>query len=349
MERPTVYVYRPVDASARSHTTLEEAGCRVVVGGLAPGRPVDEARPPDAAALLGATYPGVMDRAFLESFPSLRIVAKYTIGFDDVDLEAATRLGVLVTHCPTEANWGGVAEGTVALMLGWLKKLRERDRHVKAGGWRDRSLEGTYVGAREDGYAGLTIGIVGLGRVGRRVAELLAPWRARLLGVDPYVGDDVFAARGVLRTDLDALLADSDVVTLHCSLTEETRRLVDAARLARMRRTALLVNTARGPVVDLDALCDALEGGRLGGAALDVFPEEPLPRDARILSFGDRVLLAPHMVAANAGGTLAPAIPWATEAVLAALSGRVPEHVVNEEAVGRWRERFGGRPLLHSA
>ncbi len=348
MQRPTVYIYRPVDGSTRSHRRLEEAGCRVVVGRAAPARMPDAARPADAAALLGATYPGVMDHDFLASFPSLRIVAKYTIGVDDVDLEAATRLGILVTHSPTEANWGGVAEGALALMLGWLKKLRERDRHVKAGGWRASELEGVYVGAREDGYAGLTIGIVGLGRAGRRLADLLAPWRVRVLATDPYVGDDVFAAHGVRRADLDTLLGESDVVTLHCSLTDETRGLIDAARLARMREHALLVNTARGAVVDLEAVCDALEAGRLGGAALDVFPEEPLPGDARILSLGDRVLLAPHMVAANRGGTLAPAIPWATDAVLAALAGRMPEHVVNTEAAALWRERFECRSVLQS-
>ena len=108
----------------------------------------------------------------------------------------------------------------------------------------------------------------------------------------------------------------------------------------------MLVNTARGAVVDLDALCDALEARALAAAALDVLPEEPLPRDARILRLGDRVLLSPHMVAANQGGTLGAAIPWATEAVLAALRGELPERIYNTEAVAKWQARFGGKSLL---
>ena len=128
-----------------------------------------------------------MDRAFLTISPQLRLVGKYTIGVDDVDVEAASALGVLVTHCPTEANWGGVAEGALALMLALLKRIRERDRLVKAGGWREPPIYGTYVGKRADGYAGITIGIVGLGRAGGRVADLLRPWGARVLAADPYV------------------------------------------------------------------------------------------------------------------------------------------------------------------
>src|SRR5690606_17167261 len=266
------------------------------------------------------------DRALLERSPRLRLVAKYTIGFDDVDLDAASALGVLVTHSPTEANWGGVAEGTLALMLALLKRVRERDRHVKAGGWRDPSLLGTYLGARADGHPGVTIGIVGLGRAGGRVAELLAPWRVRILACDPYVPDEKFARLNVRRVSLDTLLEESDVVTLHCNLTRETLNMIDAARLALMKPSAVLVNTARGRIVDLGALTDALERNKIAAAALDVLPEEPPPAGTRLLTLGDRVLLMPHMVAANEGGTLGAAIPLATDAVLAALRGEVPDY-----------------------
>lgn len=336
-----------MDESGASHAALERAGCEVVVAEPEARltRLAELARGADA--LLGATFlRGVIDREFLALSPALRIVAKYTIGVDDVDLDAATALGVLVTHCPTEANWGGVAEGTLALVLALLKRVRERDRHVKAGGWRDSPVYGTYVGARGDGYRGITIGIVGLGRAGGRVAELLAPWRARLLAADPYVDAAKFARLGVERVDLDTLLRESDVVTLHCNLTAETRGLVDRRRLSLMKRTAVLVNTARGSVVDLEALCDALEGGQLAAAALDVLAEEPPPRAARVLALGDRILLSPHMIAANQGGTLGAAIPWATAAVIAALSGEVPDSVYNGDAVAAWRARFGGRSLL---
>jgi phosphoglycerate dehydrogenase-like enzyme len=300
----------------------------------------------DVDALLGATFRGQMDREFLTLSPRLRLVAKYTIGVDDVDVDAASALGVLVTHCPTEANWGGVAEGALAMMLAVLKRVRERDAHVKRGGWREPPIYGTYIGRRGDGYAGITIGIVGLGRAGARVADLLKPWGARVVAADPYVEVAKFARHGVERVDLETLLREADVVTLHCNLTAETRGLMDRRRLALLKPSAVLINTARGAVVDLEALCDALEARSLAAAALDVLPEEPPPRDARILELGDRVLLSPHMIAANQGGTLGAAIPWAADAVLAALRGEVPERVYNTEAAPEWRRRFGGKRLL---
>jgi phosphoglycerate dehydrogenase-like enzyme len=346
LTRPKILVYRPVDETGASHRVLEASGCNVVVAPPNAERPALEALAADAAVLIGATFRGYMDRTFLTIAPHLRLVAKYTIGVDDVDVDAATELGVLVTHSPTEANWGGVAEGVIGLMLAVLKRLRERDRQVKAGGWREPPIYGTYVGRRADGYPGITIGIVGLGRAGSRVAELLKPWGARVLAADPYVEAGKFARYGVERTDLDTLLRESDVVTLHCNLTAETRGLVDRRRLALLKPTAVLINTARGAIVDLDALCDALEARALAFAALDVLPDEPPPTGARIATFGDRVLLTPHMVAANQGGTLGAAIPWAAEAALAAVRGDVPQRVYNTDAIAKWRQRFGGRSLL---
>jgi phosphoglycerate dehydrogenase-like enzyme len=297
--------------------------------------------------LLGATSrPWQLDADCLRLFPELRIVAKYSIGVDDVEVDAATALGILVTHCPTESNWGGVAEGAIAMMLALLKKLARRNTEVRAGRWRSDALRGTYLGARADGYPGITIGIVGLGRIGARVAELLRPWRVRLLAADPYVQPECFAEYGAEPVPLATLLGQSDVVSIHCNLTTETAGLIGAREIGQMKRGAMLINTARGSIVDVEALCDALEAGHLGGAALDVLPVEPPESVARILQTDDRVILSPHMAGANAGGTLAAAIPWATDAVLAALAGRVPDHVYNAGAIPRWTERFAARSLL---
>ncbi len=346
-----ICIYLPVDESGESHRRLESAGCTVLVGDSSWRTGVDRdavlrlAR--DADALMGSTIRGApVDAPFLDALPTLRIISKYTIGVEDIDLEAATQRGVIVTHCPTEANWGGVAEGTLALMLALLKRVRERDRHVKQGGWRDSSLVGRYVGSRQDGFPGLTIGLVGLGRIGTRVADLLAPWRVRMLGVDPYVERAKFEHHNVQRVDLDTLLRSADVVSLHCALTSETRGLMAAAQIGQMKHGAVLINTARGALVDVDALADALDAGALAGAALDVLPEEPPPTDSRLKRMDDRILLSPHMVAANDRGTLHAAIPWATDATLTALAGRVPEHVVNVEAIPRWRARFAGKTLI---
>jgi phosphoglycerate dehydrogenase-like enzyme len=349
LSRPKVLIYRPVDDSGNSHRQIESAGCEVVVAAPDAERAAIAALSRDADVLLGATFRGFMDRDFLAVSPRLRIVAKYTIGVDDVDVDAASDLGILVTHCPTEANWGGVAEGALALMLTLLKRIRERDRHVKGGGWRVPPIYGTYLGRRSDGYAGITVGIVGLGRAGSRVAELLRPWNMRVLGVDPYVDAGKFARCGVERADLDTVLREADVVTLHCNLTTETRGIIDRRRLALLKPSAVLINTSRGAVVDLDALCDALDANALAAAALDVLPEEPPQKNARILCFGDRVLLSPHMIAANQGGTLGAAIPWAAAAALAALRGELPDCIYNTEAVAKWQRRFGGQSLLTGA
>jgi D-3-phosphoglycerate dehydrogenase / 2-oxoglutarate reductase len=346
LSRPKVLIYRPVDDSGVSHRQIESAGCDVVVAAPDAERAAIAALSRDADVLLGATFRGFMDRDFLSLSPRLRLVAKYTIGVDDVDIDTASDLGILVTHCPTEANWGGVAEGALALMLTLLKRVRERDRHVKGGGWRVPPIYGTYLGRRGDDYAGITVGIVGLGRAGVRVADLLRPWNMRVLAVDPYVEAGKFARHGVERADLDTVLREADVVTLHCNLTPETRGLIDRRRLALLKPSAVLVNTSRGSVVDLEALCDALDANVLAAAALDVLPEEPPQKGARILGFGDRVLLSPHMIAANQGGTLGAAIPWAAAAALAALRGELPDCIYNTEAVAKWQRRFGGRSLL---
>src|SRR5216683_1013643 len=209
-------------------------------------------------------------RRILQSSHELRIVAKYTIGVDDVDVEAATDLGILVTHSPTESNWGAVAEGTVAIMLCLLKKLRERDTHLKTGdGWRDQRLEGRYLGRRsDDGYPGLVVGLIGLGRIGRRVARLLQGWDVRLIACDPYVSDEVFSTVGAERTDYHTLLRISDVVSFHVTLTGETRHMLGPAELAIMQPSAILLNTSRGAVVDEAALAGALESGQIAAAGL---------------------------------------------------------------------------------
>jgi phosphoglycerate dehydrogenase-like enzyme len=349
--KPRVCIYVPIDESGDSHRLIEAAGCEVVLGDTSWRSGIDRDELLNIAqgsdALMGATikrFP--IDRSFFEQLPNLRIISKYSIGIEDVDLDAATEQGVLVTHCPTEANWGGVAEGTIALMLALLKRIRERDRHVKDGGWRDSSLLGTYLGARQDGYPGITVGIVGLGRIGSRVADLLAPWRVRVLACDPYVDDAQFVHHNARPVGLTELLAEADVVTLHCNLTAETRSLINRERLALMKSSAFLINTSRGPVVDIDGLCNALAANDLAGAALDVLPQEPPDIDDRVRGMGDKVLLAPHMVSANVPGTLEPAIPWATDATMAALRGEVPDHVCNVEAIPLWLDRFGRNPLV---
>jgi phosphoglycerate dehydrogenase-like enzyme len=304
-----------------------------------------------AHALIGTSIrSSPIRRRVLQASNQLRIVAKYTIGVDDIDLVAATELGIVVTHSPTESNWGAVAEGTVAIMLCLLKKLRERDAHLKTGGsWRDERLEGSYLGRREDdGYPGLVVGLVGLGRIGRRVARLLQGWDVRIMACDPYVSEDVFATAGVERAEYLTLLRGADVVSFHVTLTGETHRMLGAAELALMKPSAILLNTSRGLVVDEPALVRALESGQIAAAGLDVFENEPLAADSPLRRLGDKVLLSPHMISYNVGSGLRPGIAWATRSVLKALRGEVPDNVFNTDVIPRWQERFGGRSVLTS-
>lgn len=353
MTAPKIGIYTPMGDVDAQYETLENAGCTLAYGDpswrVKMGATLDDVLEVTngSTAMIGAIVRGVTftDDLFA-ALPDLRIIAKLTIGYDDIDLDAATRRGVLVTHSPTEANWGGVAEGTMAMMLSLLKRIRERDRHVRDGGWRDPELVGTYLGARQDGYEGITVGIIGLGRIGSRLADLLAPWRVRLIAYDPYVDESKFAHHNVQAVDLDTLLAESDVVSLHANLTDETTHLMSEGRFAAMKPTAILINAARGPIVDEDALYFALDRGEIAGAALDVFEVEPLDPQSALLGLGDKILLSPHMISANRNSSLEPAVSWTIRATLAALRGEVPRHVVNPDAIPAWEERFGGKNVI---
>ncbi len=351
MARPKVLIFAPADKA--SHARLEAAGCELALGAASWSTPQGNSESElagmaaNADALAGTSIRSSrISREVLRASPRLRIVAKYTVGVDDVDVKAATDMGILVTHAPTEANWGAVAENTLATMLLLLKKLVQRDRAVRDGGWRNPAMQGAYVGAREDGYAGITIGIIGLGRIGGRFAQLLRPWRARVLAHDPYIASQRFVEHGVESVDLPTLLAQSDVVSIHALLTDETRHMIGRAQLRLMKPTAYLQNNARGGIIDEAALIEALREGRIAGTALDVFEREPLPADSPLFALGDRVLLSPHMAASCHRAGLHQGYEWATDDVLTALRGAVPAHVFNSEAIAAWRARFEGRNLL---
>lgn len=223
--------------------------------------------------------------AELARLPRLEAVATNATGFDHLDVDALAAAGVWCSniqgYCTEE-----VAEHAVAMAVGLLRRIPELDRQVRAGGWDVLPHPPRRV-------AGACLGIVGFGRIGRAVA-----WRARALGMtvvacDALVADDEIRAEGVEPLRLDDLLARADVVTLHTPLDAGTRQILDAAAIARMRPGAFLVNCARGALVDHDALGAALESGRLGGAALDVLPEEPPRADDPVFTF-PRTVLNPH-------------------------------------------------------
>ncbi len=355
MGKAKVFVFAPADPTGQRYKKLEDEGCELIMGKANWNTPLGDNESQIAQmaegcdALVGTSIrSSPISQKIMQSSRNLRIVAKYTIGVDEIDVDAATELGILVTHAPTESNWGGVAEGAITAMLTLLKKVRERDRHLKeTSGWRDMKFQGTYFGSREsDGYPGITLGIIGLGRIGSRIAKLMRPWRMKILACDPYVPDDKFTEFGVKKVDLPTLLRESNIVTLHVVLTKETRHMIGAPQLAMMKPTAILVNTSRGFCVDERALIETLQKGKMAGAALDVFENEPLAGDNPLRKMGDRVLLSPHMVSSNVGSGLKPGVAWGTRSVIAALRGEVPDNVYNKEVIAQWQSRFGGKSLL---
>jgi phosphoglycerate dehydrogenase-like enzyme len=350
MPKPKVLIYARREEPRETLDLLEQAGCELGFGDpawqLPRGQHEDAfvAAARDAVALMGTSIRHTpISRRVMEASKGLRVVSKYTVGVDDVDIEAATDLGILVCHSPTEANCFGVAEATVAMMLMLLKKLRERDADVRAGRWREPNIVSTYVGSRaSDAYPGITLGIVGLGRIGTRVANLLAPWKIRILAYDPHVEPSKFLLHGVQRVDYDTLLRESDVVSFHAILNKETRYMLTDRHIALMKPSAFVLNTARGKMIDEAAVARAIAEGRLQGAGIDAFEEEPPAADSPLRKLGDKVLLTPHSTATNDGGELRAGVQMATGAVMAALSGRIPDNVFNKDVIPRWKERFGG-------
>jgi len=242
---------------------------------------IDAAKDCDALLL---QYAPVTERV-LSALPRLGIVSRYGAGFDTVDTTACARHGVWVANSP-DYGVGEVATHALAMALGLLRHLAIYDRDVKAGRWSYLS-PGTIRRASD-----MTVGILGLGRIGKRFAHLARNCFARVIACDPYIIDGDFPAY-VGRVDLEALFEQSDIVSLHVPLTDETRGMVGERLVARMRRGSMLVNTARGAVVDVDAVVRALDSGRLDGAALDVLPTEPLTT-SHPLARHARALLTPH-------------------------------------------------------
>src|SRR4029077_4320074 len=288
MSKPKVLIFAPREEPPETINALEGMGCELVFGNRdwqLPRRSDEEAvveAARDAVALMGTSMRHTpISRRIMQASQRLRVVAKYTVGVDDIDTDAATELGIMVCHAPTESNCFGVAETTVTMMLALLKKLRERDADVRAGKWRTLDNYAYYVGSRaSDGFPGQTIGLVGFGRIGTRVAQLLAPWRARIIAYDPYVPPAHFITHNVQAVDYETLLRESDMVSFHVVLTKQTRYMCGAREIGLMKPNAIVLNTARGKVVDERALAAAIAAGRIRGAAIDAFEEEPLPLDS---------------------------------------------------------------------
>src|SRR5947209_2553778 len=269
----TDYVWDSPDVE---RTTLDGLATLVALKTKTPAEFLPEAT--DCDALLN-TYAGPITADVLKQMPRCRIIARYGIGVDTIDVDAATAAGIIVTNNPTYCI-EEVAEHTMALLLACARKVPFYDRMVRAGKW------AVPPGKPIFRLAGQTLGLVGFGRIGKQVAARAAAFGMRILFHDPYLQGE--------GTDLQTLLRSSDFVSLHPPLTPQTRRLIGDAQLRLMKPTAYLINCARGPVIDTDALVRALDTGTIAGCALDTTDPEPLP-DPHPLRGRENVILQPHV------------------------------------------------------
>jgi D-3-phosphoglycerate dehydrogenase / 2-oxoglutarate reductase len=255
-------------------------------------------------------------RAQMEGAPRLKVISKFGARPEKVDLEAAAERGIKVLFTPL-ANPESVAEHVVLLILAVQRRLCEVVGQLRAGEWRNRVSAGTELTAK-------TVGLVGFGNVGSRVAEKLRGFNVRLLAYDPWADTSKAAALNVELVDLDGLLRSSDVVSLHAMVTVDNHHMIGEAQLRMMRPTSILINTARGPLVDESALVHALQERWIAGAGLDVYEEEPVPSTNPLLRI-DTVVATPH-TAAHTREAIEREISWAADDVRRVLLGEAPQH-----------------------
>lgn len=227
-----------------------------------------------------------VDEDILRASPKLKLVHKHGAGTNDIDVAAAKELGIPVLAA-VGANAHSVAEHALALIFALIKDLRAQDAFVRGGGWAKKSYQGHELRGR-------LLGLVGMGLIGRNLARMAGAMGMKVEAYDPYAPDLAFGPDCIRAPDLDDLLARADVVSLHCPLTDQTRNLINARTLGLMKPTALLINTARGEIVDEPALLDALKGGAIAGAGLDTFSPEPPSPDNPLWQL-DNVVLSPHI------------------------------------------------------
>jgi len=289
------------------------------------------ARTRDADALIISSSP--VTRRVMESLEGVKAVMRTGVGYDVIDVAAATELGVVVINVP-DVWIREVANHALALLLAWNRKIVTLDREVHAGTWSSR-VPGAVTGSLH----GETVGIVGLGNIGSAFARRIAALETHVIACDPYVDDARFKALGVERVDLPTLAARADYVSVHALLNAETRGLINEAFLRRMKPTACLVNTSRGPVVDEAALVRALQERKLAGAALDVFEQEPLAADSPLRRM-DNVILTPH-AAYFSSPAVAQVPKRCGEEIARVLLKERPINVVNPEVYAPGRARRG--------
>jgi D-3-phosphoglycerate dehydrogenase len=293
----------------------------------------------DVALSTGGRTRIYVGRRSLQSAERLRGIMTTSIGVDNIDLDAATQKGVLVCNAPVPGNYNCVAQHAASLILALVK------RHNFYREWVTREEPSSKLFSNPDALpiyldSSKTLGIIGLGRIGSRVARIFRAFDMRVLAYDPYVSDDRAELLGVqMVDDLETLLRESDVVSVHTFLSEGTRHLIGRDELAFMKKTAFIVNTSRGDIIDEAALIEALENHQLAGAGLDVTEVEPIRANNPLLQMKN-VIITPHMAGASAA-LFEQGTEFAMQNVARVVAGGLPRAIVNAEALPKWKSKFG--------
>lgn len=286
---------------------------------IGPNAPIDQLSICDAALDPGASW----NAARMDLAPGLRVISRIGVGYDNIDVRAATERGIVVCYTPHGPTLS-TAEHAVALIFAVAKTVAYADREVRAGRWHTQffTLKGMELRDR-------VLGLVGLGRIGSQVAQIMQSVGMRVIAFDPMLTNDRTKQLGLDRVhSLDELLAHADVISLHAPSTPETRHLINASRLRAMKPGAILINTARGSLIDERALADAIQSGHLAGAGLDVFEREPISSDNPLLQL-ENVVLTDH-IASHTWAGHHRLYEMAIHHALQALRGEKPDCVLNE-------------------
>lgn len=311
------------DAIAPEAMAVLAGQCRIVFSGPypAPEALARLVREEGADALIMRT--GRATAEVIAASPRLRAIAKHGVGYDNIDVSAATALGIPLMISAT-ANYQSVAEHTLALMFCLAKQIPWLDGRMRQGIWDKTTFQGEELFRK-------SLGLVGFGRIGRRVHELVSPLAMTVRVYEPLLPEDRFPPTVTRVRQLDELLRETDIVSLHCPFTEGTRHLIGTRELGLMKKNAWLINTARGGIVDEEALIAALQAGRIGGAGLDTFQKEP-PEAVQRLAEAGRVVLTPHAGAATREAYVRMGVEAARN-ILTVLTGERPDpdYLINPE------------------
>lgn len=295
---------------------------------ILPAAAADDPRHCQTSVAVVRTFPITKD--WIEARPKLRLIAKHGSGVDNIDISSATQRGILVANTPGGTNSTAVAEGAVTLMLAVLRRVREMDALMRTGSFDQRwSIElGDLTGG--------TLGLLGFGQIARYVAKICgAGFGMQVSAYDPFVSTEQMNAVGVRKVDDLLELMRHDVISVHVPLSDKTRNIVGKAELAAMPTASIIVNTARGGLIDEVALAEALKQGRIRGAGIDVFDVEPPPTDNPLLALPN-VVLSPHVAGVTSGSMKGMALAVA-EVVETVLAGGAPATLLNREVFGETR------------